>query len=206
MLCKFTIVLIVLDNCKFAQHDLLLCLASPLHGMHIVVVANIKQKGLMTVSSHFLNISCSRLNQAFLKLNLYFCRLQFSRPRSKTSQIADYNQSTDLVWLKPCRGNCVSVIIYNHGFMAPNGQPKMNARSSINIVYFIDYMLKLISIILGYGKIFKKHLSLAHNYINIIKNAVHGPFFKKSTYTMLNVFWKYTRLCFPTYLAVILRS
>ena len=28
MLCKFTIVLIVPDNCKFASHDLLLCLAS----------------------------------------------------------------------------------------------------------------------------------------------------------------------------------
>ena len=43
-----------------------------LHGMHIVVVANIKQKELMTVSSYFLNISCSRLNQASLRLNLYF--------------------------------------------------------------------------------------------------------------------------------------
>ena len=30
MLCKFTILLIVQDNCKFAKHDLLLCLASPL--------------------------------------------------------------------------------------------------------------------------------------------------------------------------------
>ena len=31
MLCKCTIVLIVLDNCKFTQHDLLLCLASTLY-------------------------------------------------------------------------------------------------------------------------------------------------------------------------------
>ena len=93
MLCKFTFVLIVLHNCKFAKHDLLLCLASPLTGC-----PNTCMKNVFLPFCHDLHLLCITYraghkissNDRVGPLEPYVSRNHFIRPQLPYTGLLTY--------------------------------------------------------------------------------------------------------------------